>query len=29
MFVLEVCGALPMFRIDLDHRCPPEVLDGP
>ncbi|WP_372593987.1 STAS domain-containing protein [Actinotalea sp.] len=24
LFVLEVCGALPMFRIDLDHRCPPD-----
>ena len=22
-FVLEVCGALPMFRLDPDHRCPP------
>ena len=28
MFVLEVCGALPMFRVDLAHRCPPEALDG-
>ncbi len=23
LFVLEVCGALPMFRIDSEHRCPP------
>jgi anti-anti-sigma factor len=21
LFVLEVCGALPMFRTDSDHRC--------
>lgn len=20
-FVLEICGALPMFRIDAEHRC--------
>jgi len=23
LFVLDVCGALPMFRIDRDHHCPP------
>jgi anti-anti-sigma factor len=23
LFVLEVCGALPLFRLDTDHRCPP------
>lgn len=23
LFVLEVCGALPMFRIDTEHVCPP------
>lgn len=23
LFVLEICGALAMFRIDADHRCPP------
>ena len=23
LFVLEVCGSLPMFRIDRDHQCPP------
>ncbi len=23
LFVLEVCGALPMFRIDTEHACPP------
>jgi anti-anti-sigma factor len=23
LFVLEVCGALPMFRIDSEHTCPP------
>lgn len=22
LFVLEVCGALDLFRIDTDHRCP-------
>ena len=26
LFVLEVCGALPMFRIDAEHRCPPECV---
>ncbi|HQY33641.1 STAS domain-containing protein [Actinotalea sp.] len=25
LFVLEVCGALPMFRIDRDHLCPPDL----
>ena len=25
LFVLEVCGALPMFRIDRDHLCPREL----
>ena len=24
LFVLEVCGALPMFRIDGQHECPPD-----
>ena len=24
LFVLEVCGALPMFRLDVDHECPPD-----
>ncbi|HWS57752.1 MAG TPA: STAS domain-containing protein [Actinotalea sp.] len=24
LFVLEVCGALGMFRIDQDHACPPD-----
>lgn len=23
LFVLEICGALPMFRIDTAHACPP------
>ena len=23
LFVLEVCGALPLFRTDTTHRCPP------
>ncbi len=23
LFVLEVCGALSMFRLDSDHACPP------
>jgi anti-sigma B factor antagonist len=22
LFVLEVCGALPMFRLDSEHSCP-------
>lgn len=22
LFVLEICGALDLFRIDSDHRCP-------
>ncbi|MCV2395334.1 STAS domain-containing protein [Actinotalea sp. M2MS4P-6] len=22
LFVLDVCGALPMFRVDSTHRCP-------
>ena len=25
LFVLEVCGALAMFRIDRDHLCPPDL----
>lgn len=25
LFVLEVCGALPMFRIDGEHLCPPDL----
>ena len=25
LFVLEICGALEMFRIDADHVCPPIV----
>lgn len=24
LFVLEVCGALEMFRIDASHACPPD-----
>lgn len=24
LFVLEVCGAIPMFRIDSEHACPPD-----
>lgn len=23
LFVLEVCGALPLFRLDPEHACPP------
>ena len=23
LFVLEVCGALEMFRVDAEHACPP------
>ncbi|WP_250447164.1 STAS domain-containing protein [Actinotalea sp. C106] len=26
LFVLEVCGALDLFRIDHEHACPPEAL---
>ncbi len=25
LFVLEICGALELFRVDGDHRCPPET----
>jgi anti-anti-sigma factor len=25
LFVLEVCGALDLFRVDREHRCPPPV----
>lgn len=28
LFVLEVCGALEMFRVDAEHRCPPESEPG-
>ena len=24
LFVLEICGALHLFRLDGDHACPPE-----
>ncbi|MBO1753124.1 STAS domain-containing protein [Actinotalea sp. BY-33] len=26
LFVLEVCGALDLFRIDDEHVCPPETV---
>ena len=26
LFVLEICGALDMFRLDTDHACPPREL---
>ena len=26
LFVLEVCGALDLFRIDHEHACPPEAV---
>ena len=29
LFVLEVCGALPLFRLDPDHRCPRTGPAGP
>jgi anti-sigma B factor antagonist len=29
LFVLEVCGALEMFRLDNDHRCPEADKTGP
>ena len=25
LFVLEVCGALELFRLDAEHSCPPAV----
>ncbi len=25
LFVLEVCGALDLFRLDSEHRCPPSA----
>lgn len=25
LFVLEVCGALDLFRVDNDHACPPPL----
>lgn len=25
LFVLEVCGALPLFRLDTDHHCRPDT----
>lgn len=28
LFVLEVCGALDMFRVDAEHICPPEAVHG-
>lgn len=28
LFVLEVCGALDMFRLDNDHACPPVAVNG-
>ena len=28
LFVLEVCGALPMFRVDPDHGCLPGAGGG-
>lgn len=28
LFVLEICGALPMFRLDDAHVCPPMPVDG-
>jgi anti-anti-sigma factor len=28
LFVLEVCGALDLFRIDAAHRCPPDASAG-
>jgi anti-anti-sigma factor len=28
LFVLEVCGALGMFRVDPDHGCPPGAPEG-
>jgi anti-sigma B factor antagonist len=24
LFVLEICGALTLFRLDTEHKCPPE-----
>jgi anti-anti-sigma factor len=28
LFVLDVCGALPMFRLDREHACPPAAAGG-
>lgn len=28
LFVLEICGALDMFRIDTEHRCEDAALSG-
>ncbi|QTE29630.1 STAS domain-containing protein [Pengzhenrongella sicca] len=28
LFVLEVCGALELFRIDTAHRCPPPDVEA-
>ena len=28
LFVLEVCGALSLFRIDTEHGCPPVATAG-
>ncbi|MEJ5945897.1 STAS domain-containing protein [Pseudokineococcus basanitobsidens] len=28
-YVLEVCGALDLFRVDADHRCAPDEAPGP
>ncbi len=28
LFVLEVCGALDLFRVDSDHRCEPTTPSG-
>lgn len=29
LFVLEICGALGLFRIDTDHACPPVPVPEP
>lgn len=29
LFVLEICGALDMFRVDAEHRCVDAFLAGP
>ncbi len=28
LFVLDVCGVLPQFRVDEAHACPPEPADA-
>ena len=29
LFVLEICGALELFRLDAEHACPPLAVAEP